>query len=110
MENMSFIRIRLWSYDLTGEIEMRILLLLNFLSRLPQVQKSAYFNHKSITSCSVTCKWDYRKQINSIVLWYYSFWHMNEQISAVADEPGRRAASRQTSEFKNGHVTITTPI
>jgi len=30
--------------------------------------------------------------------------------SAVADEPARRAASRQTAKFKNSHVTMTTPL
>jgi len=30
--------------------------------------------------------------------------------SAIADEPARRAASRQTANFYNSHVTVTTPI
>jgi len=32
------------------------------------------------------------------------------QVSAVTDRPMQRAALRQTAKFKNGHVTITTPI
>jgi len=32
------------------------------------------------------------------------------QGSTVADKPARRAASRQTAKFQNGHVTVTTPI
>jgi len=36
--------------------------------------------------------------------------HFNKDQPAVADKPARRAAPRQTAKFKNGHVTITTPI
>jgi len=36
---------------------------------------------------------------------------LNEEGSAVADKPARRAASRRTAKFKKTvmHVTITTP-
>jgi len=35
---------------------------------------------------------------------------MTIQVSADADEPTQCTASWQTAKFKNGHVTITTPI
>jgi len=39
-----------------------------------------------------------------------SFTDYNDKCKQTADKPARRAASQQTANFQNSHVTITTPL